>query len=141
MNLNFLKVIFLTIFLASVFSLVIAGNINAQAILEGQINTNLEVFGNKAYDSKAPGSTEEASEKTVRTAAFIINIFLGLIGIVFTAYLIYGGFLWMTAAGNQDEITKAKKIITNSVIAIVIILAAFAISRFVLGEAGKAIFG
>jgi hypothetical protein len=63
----------------------------------------------------------------------IINIILGFLGIVLLLLILYAGFLWMTAAGDDDKVGKARRIIADSVIGLVIIVAAFAISNFVLG--------
>jgi len=64
----------------------------------------------------------------------IINVVLGFLGIVLLVYLLYAGFLWMTAGGDEDKVKKAKSMITNAIIGLVIIVAAFAISSFVLGS-------
>lgn len=64
----------------------------------------------------------------------IINIVLGFIGILLIAYFIYAGFLWMTAGGNEENVTKAKTIIKNAIIGLIITVAAFAITNFVLGS-------
>src|SRR3989338_10157451 len=65
-------------------------------------------------------------------AARIIRVALGFLGIVVLTLIIYGGFLWMTAAGNEETIAKAKKVLTNAIIGLAIILSAFAITQFVL---------
>jgi len=44
----------------------------------------------------------------------------------------YGGFLWMTAAGNEQQIEKAKKILTSSVVGLVIVILAYALSLFII---------
>ncbi|MEK7068182.1 MAG: pilin, partial [Patescibacteria group bacterium] len=64
--------------------------------------------------------------------ARIINIALGFLGIIAVGLIIYAGFLWMTAAGNETQIALAKKIMTGAAIGLVIILAAFGIAAFVL---------
>lgn len=66
-----------------------------------------------------------------QTVGMIISIALGLVGIIFLALTVYAGFLWMTAAGDEEPITKAKKILTTSVIGLVIVLAAYSITYFV----------
>ncbi len=58
----------------------------------------------------------------------IIGIALSLVGIVFLGLIIYGGYMWMTARGNEQAVEKAKNIIINSVIGLVIILAAYGIT-------------
>jgi hypothetical protein len=61
----------------------------------------------------------------------IIGYALGLLGVVFTILIIYAGYLWMTAQGNEEQIGKAKKMLLNAVIGMIIIAAAYAISNFV----------
>jgi len=62
----------------------------------------------------------------------VINILLGFLGIIAVVLILLGGFKWMTAAGNEDKVAEAKKLMAAGVIGVVIILAAFALSQFVL---------
>ena len=62
----------------------------------------------------------------------LINIFLGLLGIIFLILVLYAGFLWMTAAGNDSKVEQAKKLLTQAVIGLILILASYAISSFVV---------
>ncbi|MFA6604048.1 MAG: pilin [Patescibacteria group bacterium] len=62
----------------------------------------------------------------------IIRSLLGLLGTVFVVFIIYAGYLWMTAQGDSDQIGKAKKIILNASVGLVIILLAWSITEFVL---------
>ncbi len=62
----------------------------------------------------------------------VINIGLGLLGVVFLCYLLYAGYLWMTAQDAADQIEKAKKHLKNSVIGLLIIVSSFAITNFIL---------
>jgi hypothetical protein len=62
----------------------------------------------------------------------IIGVLLSLLGVIFLGLTIYGGILWMTAGGKEEQVEKAKNIIANSLIGLVIVLAAYAISYFVI---------
>jgi hypothetical protein len=62
----------------------------------------------------------------------VIYSLLSLLGVIFLGLIVYGGILWMTAEGNEDNIEKAKKIITQAVVGLVIVLSAYAISFFVI---------
>ncbi len=62
----------------------------------------------------------------------IINVALGFLGIIFLVLMLYAGFLWMTAQGDEGKVKKAREMITQAIIGIIIITAAFAISNFVL---------
>lgn len=65
-------------------------------------------------------------------AGGIIKIFLSLLGVIFVVLLIYGGFLWMNARGNAEQVTKSQDLIRDAVIGLVIVVAAYAITYFVL---------
>ena len=65
-------------------------------------------------------------------AANVINIILGFLGIIAVVLILIGGFMWMTAAGNDDKVATAKKIMTAGIIGLVIVLAAFGIAKFVI---------
>lgn len=64
-------------------------------------------------------------------AGTIIGTALSMISVIFFVLMIYGGFLWMTAHGDEGQVTKAQDTITAAVIGIVVILAAYAITTFV----------
>ncbi|MFH0834606.1 MAG: pilin [Patescibacteria group bacterium] len=54
----------------------------------------------------------------------MINWVLLFLGLIATGFLIYGGFLYITSAGNDENINKAKKLIMYAAIGIVVILLA-----------------
>src|SRR3990167_4595331 len=61
----------------------------------------------------------------------IINIALAVAGLIAVLYLIIGGFRYITSAGNEETAEQAKKIITNAIIGIVIIILSFVIVRVI----------
>ncbi|MDP3043004.1 MAG: fibronectin type III domain-containing protein [bacterium] len=65
-------------------------------------------------------------------AANIIRIALGFLGIIAVIIVIYGGWTWMTAGGDAAKIDKAKKILINAAIGLVLILVSFGIATFVM---------
>ncbi len=64
----------------------------------------------------------------------IIKGALSLVGTIFLALSVYAGILWMTAAGNEEKVTKAKDIITQAVIGLAVTLSAYAITAFVTSK-------
>lgn len=52
----------------------------------------------------------------------IIAVFLSFLGVYFLARMVYAGFLWFTAQGNQDQTKRAKMVITQSIIGFIIVL-------------------
>lgn len=63
----------------------------------------------------------------------VINVVLGLSGIILLGYILYAGFLWMTSGGEMEKAKEARTMISNAVIGLIILVSAFAISSFVLG--------
>ncbi len=63
----------------------------------------------------------------------IVGIALSFIGVLFLGLMIYGGFYWMLARGNQQEVTKAKDLIEAAVIGLIIVMAAYAITAYIGG--------
>ncbi|MEY4722782.1 MAG: Type secretion system pilin [Candidatus Parcubacteria bacterium] len=67
------------------------------------------------------------------TVSNVIRAFMGLLGIVAVVIILYGGFKWMIAAGNEEKVGEAKKLIISGIIGLVIIMSAYAIAQFVVG--------
>lgn len=61
----------------------------------------------------------------------LIGVALSMIGIIFFLILVYAGFNWMIARGNTEQVDKSKSMIEGAVIGLIIVLAAYAITRFV----------
>lgn len=70
--------------------------------------------------------------------ASIIQYLLSFLGVIFIILIIYSGFLWMTASGDSEKITKAKDILISAVIGIIIVLSAYMITTTILAKLGTA---
>jgi len=95
-------------------------------------------IGFENIDKVAGGSGFQTNEQRAggisclnTTIAEVINIFLGLIGVIFVGFMVYSGYQWMTAGGEEEKVTKATARIKNSAIALAIILLAFVGTRTV----------
>jgi hypothetical protein len=64
----------------------------------------------------------------------IIKILLSFLGVIFFLLMVYAGFTWMMAAGNEEKVTKAKKIMASAVIGLAIVIAAYTITYFVIDK-------
>jgi len=60
----------------------------------------------------------------------IVRAFLSLLGIIFVVLIIFAGFNWMTASGDEEKLKKAKDTIRTSIIGLVIVVGAYAIWIF-----------
>ncbi len=87
-------------------------------------------------DAGAPYASSDESS-LAQIASMIIQAFLGLLGIIFLILLIYAGYNWMTAQGDEDKVEKAKSTITRAIIGLVIITAAYSITYFVFSSLPK----
>lgn len=66
-----------------------------------------------------------------------IKVGLSVIGVVFLGMMLYAGFLWMTAAGEKEKITRARDTIIYATIGLVVTISAYAITKFVFESFGK----
>jgi heme/copper-type cytochrome/quinol oxidase subunit 2 len=78
------------------------------------------------------GSIKLGSGDVRKTAANIINVALGFLGIIAVVIVLLGGFKYMVAGGNEEKTTEAKKLIVSGIIGLAIILSAWAITSFVI---------
>jgi Fe2+ transport system protein B len=64
------------------------------------------IAGQAGYD------TSQTETSLSQTVGGIIRGVLSVIGVLFLVLTIYAGFLWMTASGSEDKVSKAKNILT-----------------------------
>lgn len=76
--------------------------------------------------------TDATSNSLPELIGNIIAVLLSVLGIVFVVLVVYAGFLYLTAAGDTEKVKKAKTLLTQSVLGLVIIVAAYAIAAFVI---------
>lgn len=69
----------------------------------------------------------------------VIGAVLSLLGSLFLFLIVYGGFMWMTAGGNESQVTKAKTILTSSVIGLTIIVFSYALVSIIFSS-GEQVF-
>ena len=147
-NIFALSLIFCFIFLVFLFScfLVLAPEIMAATNYgESSSDTNkygLEqttdcAFGYKSgtqecNTSARPAIAQSATDISTSVGT-IIGAGLAFIGVLFFILMIYGGFLWMTAQGNEQQVEKAKNLIIAAIIGLVIVMSAYAITAYIGG--------
>ena len=100
----------------------LAGDLWDDVFIEG----GLEEIGDTAYEAGA------GTPPLPTIVANLIRIALTFLTVLFLAVVVYGGFVWMTAGGNEDRVGQARSYIMNGTIGVIIILAAYAITVFVI---------
>lgn len=76
----------------------------------------------------APATETSAAE----IAGFIVNVLFSILGIIFLILMLYGGYHWMIAAGDNSKVEKAKDTIQRAIIGLLIIVGSYAIVKFVM---------
>lgn len=97
---------------------------HAASLLDGTYTTRA---------GKSAGYAPATNETTLaETLGGIVTVLLSLMGIFFMSLMVYAGYLWMTARGDETQIEKAQTIIRGSIIGLIIILASYSIANFVV---------
>jgi len=89
-------------------------------------------FGITAVEESIGDSLGKSGTDPRDVIGRIINIALGFLGIIAVVIVLFGGFKWMTAAGNEDKVEEAKKILGAGVIGLVIVLSAWALTSYII---------
>lgn len=65
--------------------------------------------------------------------AGLVQVALSTVGLIFFVMILYGGYLYLTAGGNEEQVKKAQQFITRAIIGFAVTLCALIITRFVVG--------
>lgn len=79
------------------------------------------------------GVAEQSGVSPESVPSIVGNLAAGLfsaVGLFFFIMVFYGGFRWITARGNEEQVAKAQKTVTAAFIGIVIVLASYSITVF-----------
>ncbi|MFA5359824.1 MAG: pilin [Patescibacteria group bacterium] len=133
-NFKSIKIFFLVVFLLFGFlnfNFCQAGTNTATPNLNDAFKTPLE----NAAGEKGAGYNINNSAVNINTIISTgINTALSLLGVIFLILMIYAGYTWMMARGEEEKVTKAKETITRAIIGLIIVVAAYAISSFVISN-------
>jgi len=98
------------------------------------------ITANEVLDQQVGETIGTGTEDLRIVIARLIRAAFGFLGIIAVVLILYAGFLWMTAAGEEDKVNRAKRTLTAAIIGLVIMLSAFGITSFIisrlLGEGG-----
>lgn len=93
----------------------------------------LAATGNFGLDTAAGGTGIPTGTSIPQLIGNILKTVLGFVATLFLLLMVYAGFLYMTARGDEKKVGEAKKMITGAIIGVLIIASAYAITSFVLG--------
>lgn len=90
-----------------------------------------DAFGSGSPLSDVKTRAGYSDEDIGSVSGRIINTALTMVGIVFLLLMVYAGYLWMTAQGDETKVDKALNIVKGTVIGLVLVMSAYAITVFV----------
>lgn len=96
---------------------------------------------NKAPLSNAAAGAYGGTAPSITLFSVMTNIITGvfsILGLIFLFLTLYAGYLWMTAMGDSKKVEKAKDILSQSVIGLIIVVLSYGISFFVVNLIGTA---
>ena len=104
--------------------------------------TNTGITGGYITKEDAGDKTGQASVGYIDTLiANLILYAISFVGIIFLILIIYSGFQWMNAGGNEQTIDKAKSRIMKAIIGLGITLLAFIITTMIYNYLDKQFLG
>lgn len=104
-----------------------------------QIDPGLIQDAAKGAEFPDAAKTGEQLEQTIpETVGKIVSLMLSFVGALFFIFIIFSGFQWMTAGGNEEKVTQARTRLTNAAIGLAITVAAYFITWFISNTLGAA---
>jgi cytochrome bd-type quinol oxidase subunit 2 len=127
----------LRVAMASLGWLLVSLPVHAQTVLEN----NYEKLGPFAdvYNMRGLLESEGTRRELIVRVARVLNVFLGLLVLIMVILIMYGGYLWLTARGNEQQVEDAKHTIKSAVIGTIIIMMSVAITVFVVRGINRAL--
>ncbi len=130
---NFLGIIIITCFLILPFLVFAQEEGEAGDYIRG-INQSLEISsGNNPLSAleRIGGGAGYQNVSLPIMLGLIVNTALSLLGIVFVILIVLGGYKWLTAGGDEKDVSEALSYIKRAIIGLVITLSAWAIWLFI----------
>ena len=123
----------LSLFFLGIFFLFPVSSLAADApsTLSDKVISGLKNAAEPTYAIKdGPGDTPQGALLAVANNS--LKLVLGILGTIAVILVIYAGYLWLTAGGNDENIKKAKLILKQTLFGLIIVTLAYAIIAFVL---------
>jgi len=95
----------------------------AQGAVGSEMKRQLDVFGSSA----GVGTTADVADPRMIVGR-IVRVVVSLLMTMFVLYTIYGGYLIFTSAGEEEKMSKGRKVIFQSTIGVFIILSSYSIT-------------
>lgn len=128
MNKKFKNLIIAPLFLVGLFlfSAPVVRAANLQDAFQGQLST----VGSR-------GGFDTSKRDVNPIIGTLISVILSFLGVIFLILMVYGGYMWMTAAGNEEKAKKARALIQAAVLGLIVVVGAYAMTIFVMSRIAK----
>ncbi|MCK4554678.1 hypothetical protein KAU19_07020 [Candidatus Parcubacteria bacterium] len=93
----------------------------------------LKTLTTVATDGGYSGTNEFSLAQILGT---VVKTFIGLLGVVFIGLIIYAGYNWMIARGEEEKLNTAKDTLKRAITGLIIVVGSYAIWKFVSGYLG-----
>ena len=87
-------------------------------------------------DDAAKKAGYETGKNIGGTVSGILTAAFSLLGILFLAMMLYGGYEWMSSMGEEEKVETGKKTIIWATFGLIVILGAYAITHFIVSKLG-----
>lgn len=129
---------FIVIFLITIPIL----NVNAQTEALNKARGGLINSAKKAELASTEATVDDPmAANPQKIITNIVGYILSFIGVILLINMAFAGYSWMSSGGNEESIKKAKDKIKNSIIGLIIIVAAYIITDLIFGSLGSLISG
>lgn len=88
-------------------------------------------------EGKIKKATNLPDESPENITVNVIQWALGVLGLIAVIMILFGGVMWMTSAGNEEKVRKAKEILRAAIIGLVVILLSWALVAFVIKQTNE----
>jgi cbb3-type cytochrome oxidase subunit 3 len=120
------KILVISFFIASFFltNFVLAGGKGDWGLNSVVSDTSKEAFNVKEVN-------DDSGFYLSSRVGVIIGAILSFVAVIFMILIIYAGILWMIARGNEQQVDRAKNLIIQAIIGLIIVLSAYIITSFI----------
>jgi hypothetical protein len=105
-------------------------------VLLAQLNA-----ANTGLDATASATALSRNADILGIVGRVLNVGLGLLGVITLGIILWAGWRWMTANGNSETVAKAQTMLLHAVAGLLVIFSAAALARFVILQVSVAVQG
>lgn len=87
-----------------------------------------DMFAGEVFGPEQRAFIESNTDPVAVIIGRVIGFILSFVGAIMVILIVYGGYTWMTARGDTEQVQKGKDIVINAVTGLVVVMLAYAIT-------------